>query len=514
MVSIGSSSSSTPNSGKKTSTKELVTVFGGSMLGVGVLLLGVTGIIVALPEPQTSSSMITHKKMLSPDEAAKAAHERIEKAKYQNLQKTKYHKKYSMTPLSSIEASKAARARLSKAGAEYVKFKDPVCEDERSFLIELLTDSQLYEFMEYLERDEEEDGEYYRAKTGDPAEDGCSKCGVKGDDVHGCWNCDKDLCIDCDPGQMRSDFDGHTYCDRCGPDGEYYRAETLKKNSCCCGATVINPCACMIEGVMDCSAVEPKCPCYEWPSNVNSPIELDNYESKCPRCKTDLTEEWWDEVHGEELGDWEVEEGGRAKYYRTWYGNCPSCRSYFELPDYYYDHGESMVGWEPSYIDRAESFEFQEAESYDHVATMRELVAWLNENNLEPSDIERFTPDGEVILKPLIQRAKYKEQQKKKDKDRIAKIKAWKKKNNYGPSQTIPRPVRQRMLKELSAEDGSYRDFLSGVDVPHSVTLAWANGADDWEELVYALGSELDEVSAELQRVLIANEAFYDAHFD
>jgi hypothetical protein len=159
----------------------------------------------------------------------------------------------------------------------------------------------------------------------------------------------------------------------------------------------------------------------------------------------------------------------------------------------------------------AESFS---AESYDHVATMRELVAWLNENNLEPSDIERFTPDGEVILKPLIQRAKYKEQQKKKDKDRIAKIKAWKKKNNYGPSQTIPRPVRQRMLKELSAEDGSYRDFLSGVDVPHSVTLAWANGADDWEELVYALGSELDEVSAQLQRVLIANEAFYDAHFD
>jgi hypothetical protein len=50
-------------------------------------------------------------------------------------------------------------------------------------------------------------------------------------------------------------------------------------------------------------------------------------------------------------------------------------------------------------------------------------------------------------------------------------------------------------------EGGSYRDFLSGDDVPQSATLAWANGADDWEELVYALGSELDEVSAELQRV-------------
>jgi len=42
------------------------------------------------------------------------------------------------------------------------------------------------------------------------------------------------------------------------------------------------------------------------------------------------------------------------------------------------------------------------AESYDHVA------AWLKENNLEPSDIEGFTPDGEVILKPFSQRANYK----------------------------------------------------------------------------------------------------------
>ena len=61
--------------------------------------------------------------------------------------------------------------------------------------------------------------EVVKGKTGDPAEDGCSKCGVKGDDVHECWNCDTHLCIDCDPGEMRSDFDGHTYCDKCGPDG-------------------------------------------------------------------------------------------------------------------------------------------------------------------------------------------------------------------------------------------------------------------------------------------------------
>ena len=38
--------------------------------------------------------------------------------------------------------------------------------------------------------------------------------------------------------------------------------EELGKDSCCCGATVENPCLCMEEGVMNCSAVEPKCPCY------------------------------------------------------------------------------------------------------------------------------------------------------------------------------------------------------------------------------------------------------------
>ena len=35
-------------------------------------------------------------------------------------------------------------------------------------------------------------------------------------------------------------------------------AEELKKDSCCCGATKSKPCACMIQGVMECSAT---CPC-------------------------------------------------------------------------------------------------------------------------------------------------------------------------------------------------------------------------------------------------------------
>ena len=72
----------------------------------------------------------------------------------------------------------------------------------------------------------------------------------------------------------------------------------------------------------------------------------------------------------------------------------------------------------------AELYEAQYgSEEYDHVATMRKLVAWLKENNLEPSDIKGFTPEGHVILKPKNQRANYEKEQKK----RIAQIKAQKK---------------------------------------------------------------------------------------
>ena len=48
------------------------------------------------------------------------------------------------------------------------------------------------------------------------------------------------------------------------------------------------------------------------------------------------------------------------------------------------------------------------AEEYDHVATLRKFVAWLKKNNLEPSDVMGFTPDGQVLLKPITQRANYK----------------------------------------------------------------------------------------------------------
>lgn len=44
----------------------------------------------------------------------------------------------------------------------------------------------------------------------------CVSCGTD-ENVCSCWNCDINLCIDCDAGEMRTDFDGHTYCDNCEP---------------------------------------------------------------------------------------------------------------------------------------------------------------------------------------------------------------------------------------------------------------------------------------------------------
>ena len=46
----------------------------------------------------------------------------------------------------------------------------------------------------------------------------------------------------------------------------------LRKKSCCCGADVANPCACMKEGVMTCRADEPKCPCYAAKTEVKEAV--------------------------------------------------------------------------------------------------------------------------------------------------------------------------------------------------------------------------------------------------
>jgi hypothetical protein len=209
MVGMGGSSNSRDPSEVETSNREIFTTFGGAMLGIGVLLTGVSLIIASLPTPELSfNRSITE--MLSPDEASKAARARLRKAKLlKTTAPAREMIKIAPRIASSDEASKAARARLARsAGAEEFETEGiERCEDERSFLLELLTDRQLNEFIEYINEEYGEEG-YKKVEK------------------------------------------------------EYY-AETLKKDSCCCGATVEDPCACMIEGVMDCSAVEPKCPCYQ-----------------------------------------------------------------------------------------------------------------------------------------------------------------------------------------------------------------------------------------------------------
>lgn len=46
------------------------------------------------------------------------------------------------------------------------------------------------------------------------------------------------------------------------------------KDSCCCGATKKNPCACMKKDVMNCSSKEPKCPCYKDKDNMKKSFNI------------------------------------------------------------------------------------------------------------------------------------------------------------------------------------------------------------------------------------------------
>jgi hypothetical protein len=77
-----------------------------------------------------------------------------------------------------------------------------------------------------------------------------------------------------------------------------YEAETeeLKKTSCCCGATEAEPCLCMYQGVMSCSSVAPKCPCYaakdskavlSKPGHMNY-AESQTFNTECSLCGYDL----------------------------------------------------------------------------------------------------------------------------------------------------------------------------------------------------------------------------------
>jgi len=83
-----------------------------------------------------------------------------------------------------------------------------------------------------------------------------------------------------------------------------------------------------------------------------------------------------------------------------------------DFDDWLYDemgsHGDNVTLQDWGHHELDSHYERYGAEEYDHVKAMREFVAWLKKNNLEPSDVKGFTPDGHVILKPITQRANYK----------------------------------------------------------------------------------------------------------
>lgn len=56
-------------------------------------------------------------------------------------------------------------------------------------------------------------------------------------------------------------------------------SESLKKDSCCCGATKAHPCLCMIQGNMKCAAKSPMCPCYKEIA-MGIKVEMEHTKSK------------------------------------------------------------------------------------------------------------------------------------------------------------------------------------------------------------------------------------------
>ncbi len=70
-------------------------------------------------------------------------------------------------------------------------------------------------------------------------------------------------------------------------------------------------------------------------------------------------------------------------------------------------------------------------------------------------------------------------------------------------------------MSESSSDTGDrgYRAFIESEDVPDSVTWTYVNGADDWEELAYALGSELDESHALIEKYKFLCGSSFEDHF-
>ena len=180
-------------------------------------------------------------------------------------------------------------------------------------------------------------------------------------------------------------------------------SETLKKTSCCCGATKSNPCKCMKSGPMNCSATEPKCPCYQ-----DLEIKASEDDKEWVEVKGFYEIEWRDEVYSPVYGHFAYEgvvyEFTSDAYLESWDSWelvwHPSASAYIseDSPEAYDDEEEFLVPL--SLIESAEVYE-KKSESFKEWADDEEKVhgdvsfeKWVQEE-FEDEPAHRH-PDGQL----------------------------------------------------------------------------------------------------------------------
>ena len=301
------------------------------------------------------------------------------------------------------------------------------CDNERSFLISILSDRQLDEFLEF-----EEDSYSAEDKFESPVS--CNICGktfasFRGLNGHmnahlpshrkraeedSCYVCKKEVSVGspetgecdeckaffhyphCDKGAGFTDDPMSWFCSSCSQDIvlDRYHAETkLGKDSCCCGATKTNPCACMIQGVMNCNAT---CPCSlekknaesdsEWNCVIcghtrqstgygHNPEPVASFQSGrcCDTCNATVV------IPARLRGSFRAEEGS----------SCPVCGTHTEVIREYFDDDTSWV--DLIVCDNCCWMEELEGNEEEYEAYMEEMLAMLDEE-----------PDADLLEKPNV----------------------------------------------------------------------------------------------------------------
>lgn len=154
---------------------------------------------------------------------------------------------------------------------------------------DMLTEQDAYSALMY----DYEDTEYDRY-----SEDGVMVLAAESWEMIECGNCDATFTID-----EGLDIGGIDYCEECYDTISAKEAESLGKDSCCCGATKDSPCDCMVTGSdcnQDCACATPSCPlCDEKIDFVDAYEEPMNYDL-CDGCEEAVQEKRYDHAHSAE----------------------------------------------------------------------------------------------------------------------------------------------------------------------------------------------------------------------